>query len=50
MRSKSAIDISRIKKIDKNNFDKFSNNRNNNLSQTTITQILRRIDAQIAYF
>ena len=31
MYSKSAFDISRIEKIDKDNFDKFSNSRSNNL-------------------
>ena len=36
MRFKSIIDISRIKKIDKNNFDKFLDNRNNNLFQVAI--------------
>ena len=34
---KSVLNISRIKKIDKDNFDKFSNNRSNNLSQVAIT-------------
>ena len=31
MRFKSIIDISRIKKIDKNNFNKFLNNKSDNL-------------------
>jgi len=44
MRFESAIDISQIEKIDKNNFDKFSNSRSNNLSQVVVTQILRRIE------
>ena len=47
MRLKSAIDISRIKKIDKDNFDKFFDSRSDNLFQVVVTQILRRIDAQI---
>ncbi len=50
IRLKSVIDISRIKKIDKDNFDKFLNNKNNDLFQIVITQILRRIETQIAYF
>ncbi len=45
MHFKSAIDISRIEKIDKNIIDEFSNSRNNNLFRIAITQILRRIDA-----
>ncbi len=49
MRFKSAIDISRIEKIDKNNFNKFSNSRNNNLFQFAIIQILRQIDVQTTY-
>ncbi len=37
MHSKSVIDISQIEKIDKDNFDKFSNSRSNNLFQIAIT-------------
>jgi len=44
VRSKSVFDISRIKIIDKNNFNKFSNNRNNNLFQVAIIQTLYRLE------
>ncbi len=37
IRFKNAIDIFRIKKIDIDNFDKFSNSRSNKLLQITIT-------------
>jgi len=50
MRFESAINIFRIKKINKDNLDKFSNSRSNNLFQVVVTQTLRRIDAQIVYF
>ncbi len=37
MRSKNDFDIFTIKKINKDNFDKFFDNRNNNLFQVAIT-------------
>ena len=50
MRTESALDISRIEKIDKDNLNKFSDSRNNNLFQVAVTQILRRTEIWTIYF
>ncbi len=44
MRFENAINISRIEKINKDNFDKFLDSRSDNLFQVAITQTLRRIN------